>query len=496
MTTLALCLGIGMGVVNAADGQVQDGGLVLKASMFGIRSDGITMNTNSIQKAIDYLHEKGGGTLEIYVGRYLTGPLELKSNVKIHLHEGAVLVSSKNPYDYIMQGKNALIGAVDAENIAIYGKGVLEGGGRELVYNIIDQVHSGILSDKLNSDRPGGRPRILKFLRCKNLHIDGITLARPSGFNQEYIQCEDVVIENETVHGAEYWNNDGINIWDCKRVKLLNSYIDASDDAINMVSDPGDGVCEDIEVRNCTVRSSANGLKFGSNSWGTYRNISFINCKVYDTFRSAVNLASPDGALIENIVVDSLHASHVGHGIVIRLNKRDNKEKVGIVRGVTIKNSVIEVCAEKPDYGYLYEGPVEDNPRNCTPCEIMGIPDRIIEDVTISNVKIVQPGGGDRFYAYCGTKPEELDAIPEYEDYYPDFSKYKELPSWGFFIRHAKGVKFENVTLTAGKKDYRPSFVLIDVKDSSFKKVKIEEPGAGKKQQYVQHKTSGIKIAD
>lgn len=472
----------------------REGGLVMKASTFGIRSDGVTMNTNSIQKAIDYIHENGGGTLEFYVGRYLTGPVELKSNVYIHLYEGAILVGSKNPYDYMLSGKNALVGANFAENIGIIGKGVIEGGGKELVYNIINQVHAGILKDNLNADRPGGRPRLLRFFKCKNLRIEGITLTTPPGFNQEYLQCEDVVVDRETVMATEFWNNDGINIWDCRRFKLLNSYVNSADDAINLVSDPGDGVCEDVEIRNCIVRSSANGLKFGSNSWGTYRNIKFINCKVYDTFRSAVNFASPDGALIENVVVDSLYATHVGHGIIIRLNKRDNKEKIGIIRGVTIKNSFIEVCAEKPDYGYGYEGPVEDNPRNISPCEIMGIPGRIIEDVTISNVHIVHPGGGDRFYAYRGTSPEELDAIPEYEDMYPDFSKFKELPAWGFFIRHARGLKFENVTMTAGKKDYRPSFVLVDVKDSSFKKVKIEEPDSRKKDQYIQYKTEGIKI--
>ena len=69
-------------------------------TMFGIKSDGTTMNTRSIQKAIDFISENGGGRLVFTVGRYLTGSIHLKSNVTIHLGEGAVLVGSTNPYDY------------------------------------------------------------------------------------------------------------------------------------------------------------------------------------------------------------------------------------------------------------------------------------------------------------------------------------------------------------------------------------------------------------
>ena len=92
------------------------------ASKFGIKSDGITMNTRSIQKAIDWVAEQGGGELTFWVGRYLTGSIHLKSNVTIRLQEGAVLLGSTNPYDYDkICGTYALIIGEKCDNIQIVG---------------------------------------------------------------------------------------------------------------------------------------------------------------------------------------------------------------------------------------------------------------------------------------------------------------------------------------------------------------------------------------
>jgi polygalacturonase len=94
------------------------------ASMFGAKSNGTTLNTSSIQKGIDYISENGGGRLVFYVGRYLTGTIYLRSNVTIHLEEGAILVGSPNPFDYDRKFNwTALIFALDQENIGITGKG-------------------------------------------------------------------------------------------------------------------------------------------------------------------------------------------------------------------------------------------------------------------------------------------------------------------------------------------------------------------------------------
>lgn len=114
-----------------------------KATVWGVKSDGITDNTASIQRAVDYLSENGGGTLVFYVGRYVTGAIELKSNVTIHLDEAAVLIASTNIYSY--KGHPALIWADGQSNIAITGKGVIEGRCEALAKNIDDQKAKGYL---------------------------------------------------------------------------------------------------------------------------------------------------------------------------------------------------------------------------------------------------------------------------------------------------------------------------------------------------------------
>ena len=122
-----------------------------------------------------------------------------------------------------------------------------------------------------------------------------------------------------------------------------------------------------------------------------------------------------------------------------------------------------------------YEGPtLEDQPRNVLPCGIVGLEGQPIRNVTIENVEIHFPGGGDPSFAKVGTY--ELEKVPEMPTAYPEFSQYKELPAWGFYVRHAKGIHFHNVTLTAAEKDYRPAIVLDDVQGASFTNLKATAP--------------------
>ena len=130
------------------------------ATVWGVKSDGVTDNTGSIQRAVDYISAHGGGTLYFYVGRYLTGAIELKSNVTIHLAEAAVLVGSTNIYDY--KGAPALIWADGAENVAVTGLGVIEGRGKALKASLEDQKAKG----HLPADTP--LPSLYSFKNCTN----------------------------------------------------------------------------------------------------------------------------------------------------------------------------------------------------------------------------------------------------------------------------------------------------------------------------------------
>ncbi|SHF97648.1 Polygalacturonase [Mariniphaga anaerophila] len=462
------------------------------ASVFGIKSNGTTLNTTAIQKAIDFIHEKGGGHLHFYVGRYLTGTIELKSNVHVVLHEGAILVGSTNIYDYNIETPNtAFVYAKNADNISITGRGVIDGQGREVAYSLTDQVHKGIITDELKYDRPARRrPKGIYFRECKNVKIEEITIKNAAEWVQVYDQCENLEINKITVDSKAFWNNDGLDIVDCKNVLVANSFIDSSDDAICFKSHDATKMCENVEVRNCVARSSANGIKFGTVTSGGYKNFKIVNNKVYDTYRSAIAILTSDGGVIENIFVDSLFAYNTGNAIFLRIGERWGKRGVGSLNDITIQNMYAEISATKPDAGYPYEGPVEDLPRNISPASIVGLPGHDITNVTLKNVEIVYPGGGNKAYAYRGTKPADLDGIPEMADRYPEFSQWKELPAWGFYVRHVKNLTFENVTLRAKEKDYRPSVVFDDVKGAALKSVEYDFLGKGKK--LVKYKSTGI----
>lgn len=444
------------------------------ASLFGIKSNGTTLNTTSIQKAIDFIHEQGGGTLRFFVGRYLTGTIILKENVHIKLEEGAILVGSTNIYDYNIETPNcALVYANKANNISIRGKGVIDGQGRDLAYNLLGQIHSGIIKDPLDYDRPRNRrPKAIYFRECENVAIHSITIKNAADWVQVYDQCVNTVVDSITVDSKAFWNNDGIDIVDCKNFKLLNSFIDAADDAICLKSHDATKRCENIEIRNCVGRSSANGIKFGTVSAGGYKNVRIINNKIYDTFRSVFTIATPDGGIVEDIVVDSLQGINVGNPFYLRIGARWNKGRKGAIRNILIQNVKVEVSKNKPDIGYDYEGPVEDYPRNISPSGIVGLKNVPISDVTFRNVELVYPGDANPHYAYRGITKAALDSIPEMESSYPEFSQFKELPAWGFFVRHAKNIKFENVTLTLKESDYRPAFVFDDVQGFNLDGVK------------------------
>lgn len=464
------------------------------ASLFGIESNGTTLNTRSIQKAIDHISENGGGRLVFSVGRYLTGTIYLKSNVTLHLKEGAVLLGSTNPLDYDIQEKwnwTAIVVALEQNNIAITGKGVIDGQGYEVANNLISLINNGIFEDALLLDRPREfrRPQNIYFKKCTDIHIQGILLKDPGSWNQQYEQCKNLLVEDITTDSKAYWNNDGIDIVDCDSVIVRNSYFDAADDGICLKSHSADHECNNVYIYNNKVRTSASGIKFGTVSAGGFRNIKIIRNTVFDTYRSAITFASVDGAVIENIIVDSLTSINTGNVIFLRTGIRAERNNP-CLKNIRISNVYAEVPVGKPDAGYRYEGPVEDLPRNISPCIIAGIPSIPIENITLENIEIHFPGGGNPLYAKVGLN--ELDSVPEMEKRYPEFSMFKELPAWGFYIRHAKGISFKNVKLFAQKKDYRPAIVLDDVHKATFKKVEIFIPESLHQQEIIRHKSSEI----
>lgn len=444
------------------------------ASLFNIYSDGVTLNTRSIQFAIDYIHAQGGGRLVFSVGRYLTGSFELKSNVTLELGEGAVLVGSLNPLDYHKKTWTALVFAYGQQHVGLEGKGIIDGRGQLVAREVINVIGKGFLKDPLTDGRPEAtnRPVLINFQDCGDVTVKGITLKNSSSWVEVYDHCHDLRIDSIHVDSKDYWNNDGIDIVDCRDVSVTHSYIDSDDDGICLKSfDPKAG-SQHILIRDCIIRSSANGIKFGTSSYGTFSDIRILHNKVYDTYRTAVALEAVDGGTITQVTVDSLEALHTGNLVFLRIGERV-AGKIGRLSGVRFSHLKAVIPSTKPDAGYPYEGPIEDGPRNVSPAIVIaGMPGHPVSDVSFDHIDISHPGGGDSLYAEVPL--DSLARIPEYPGHYPEFSMFRELPAWGVFIRHAQDIRCDDLRLESRKTDFRVPVVLDDARKVRFSSLEVD----------------------
>lgn len=443
----------------------------------GAKPDG-SLNTKIIQKAIDQVSKSGGGKVIIPKGIFVSGSLFFKSGVELHVSKGATLLGSSNPYDYRSNDQNKnFINAIEVNDISITGEGTLNGQGR-IVALAIDSLHH---IDELKSNgynyrrsRPNNRPFLIYMNRCKNILVEGVTITNAANWVSRYDLCENLKINNIKVESTTYWNNDGIDISDCKDVILTNSFINAADDGICLKSHEKDYYNDNIYIANCVVRSSASAIKFGTASDGGFKNVKIENITIYDTFRSAIALESVDGGVLENIDINNVVATNTGNGIFIRLGHRNIDGKVGVLRNVTIKNLRVEIPFEQPDLYYDCRGPELSFFHNPFPNSITGIEGHYVENVHLENITITHPGRASKGYAQMPLY--RIAGIPENEADYPEFHMFGELPSWGFYVRHVKGLTFKNVNLKLSEDDFRPAMVFDDVSDLKLDGVTLE-PG-------------------
>ncbi len=195
------------------------------ASLFGIKSDGITLNTKSIQKAIDFIHEKGGGKLDFSVGRYLTGTIRLKTNVQIELKEGAVLVGTTSIHDYVaVDGKRALIVAEGQEHIGVLGKGVIEGQGTGLFEALNRQIQKGYLTESPAQ----ASPAFISMSHCKDIRIEGFHLQNACGDALHFSQSQGIQLKGLAIKNTAMPSLNGLVFAGCVEVVLQQLFIESS----------------------------------------------------------------------------------------------------------------------------------------------------------------------------------------------------------------------------------------------------------------------------
>ena len=411
-------------------------------------------NAPAIQKAIDKVSTAGGGTVIVPAGVFLTGPIELKSGVELHLEAGATLlgladISAYEKAHWVnengkMSPHSALIYANFQENIAITGHGTIDGQGGDRAFNV-------------GKADPGGRPMIILFRECKNVVVQDVRLENSPHWVQYYTDCQGVRISGIKVYSHCNYNNDGIDI-ESRDVVVTNCIFDCEDDAI-CLKGAGDNLCENVSVSNCVAASNCNAVKLGTGSSTGYRNITISNITIRhaseDNFRhwstkikgitapitviSGIAVEVVDGGICENVNISNISMRDVQTPIFIRMGRRGLHCEGSRLRGVTISG----VTAES---------------ESMMSSSITGVPGLYPEDIYLSDIDITAPGGGTADMAQL--------KVPEAEDTYPENRKLGHiLPASGLYIRHANNVYLSNVRFHFREADARPLIITDDCKN-------------------------------
>lgn len=465
---------------------------------FGAVGDGVLNNRLIIQKTIDSAFNSGGGRIIIPKGIFLSGSLVLKSGIEIYLEEGAVLLGSIDRSDYIKKSRwYALILAEDGENIAIRGKGTIDGRGQELAVNINEQYHQGQFRDQKEfiyserRNRPGEeeRPQILEMVNCSCIEVSGIQIKNSACWVQSYVLCSHLFLDNLSIDSDSFWNNDGIDLDDCRDVQVSNCDINAADDGVCLKSYRDQGN-ERISIFNCRIRCSASAVKFGTHSFGGFRNVVIRNISVYDTYRSAIALECVDGGVLENVDISDIYARNTGNAVFIRLGHRNKEKEPGVCRNIHIRNVKAHIAFGRSDINYNQRGPGLWFFHNPIPASITGIPGHKVENVVLEDIEIMYPGRAGKGMAYISL--DRISSVPEMEDGYPEYTMFQELPSWGFYTRHVKGMEMKNIVLRLEESDFRPAMIFDDVSEMKLKNINL--PRNTQEQQIVKKDCSDLPL--
>jgi polygalacturonase len=396
-------------------------------------------NAAAIQKAIDDCAEQGGGTVHVPSGTFVTGSLVLRSHVTLNLHTQATLKGTTNhPADY---PKRSFIFAEEIENAGIVGNGTIDGMGDHRNFQF--------------GDGKGGRPHLVRFRRCRNMTVKEVTLKNSAAWTLNLFHCDGVTVRGIHLYSHGNHNNDGIDI-DSKNVVISDCRIDCSDDAVCFKSSDPKFIVEHVVVSNCIIASNCNAIKFGTASFGGFRNIAVSNCVIRaasennihhwqeklrvtaaTTNISGIALEVVDGGTMDRIVISNISMQNIQTPIFIRLGSRTNQP--GILKNVVISG-------------------VTATSESLMSSIISGIPEHFVENITLRDIILSSPGGG--------TKMDAERIVPENIKGYPENRMFGDsLPAYGLYVRHARNIVLDNVQCYSVTPDERPAFLFLDTEN-------------------------------
>ncbi|QEC53776.1 polygalacturonase [Anseongella ginsenosidimutans] len=398
---------------------------------YGAQGDGATDCTGAFAAAIRACNEAGGGRVVVPAGKYLTGPIHLKSNVNLYLADSAEVLFSTDPDDYLpvvytrfegveIMNYSPLIYAYEQENIAVTGSGTLNGQADSLHWwpwkrkGSEDAGWQGPAIDSMKALAKNGvpvrerifgkgsylRPNFIQPYKCRNVLIENVTIRNSPMWVMNPVLCNNVTIQGVQVisHGP---NSDGCDPESSSNVLIADCYFDTGDDCIAIKSGRDhDGrrvnvPSENIIIRDCVMKDGHGGVVIGSEISGSVRNVFAENCRMSSpNLERALRIKSNSyrGGIVENVFLRNIEVGEVS-GAAIRINMFYSDERgshFSTVRNVLVQN----MSCEKSEYAVRIEGepahPVEhiriENSRfeNVKKANVA----EGVEDLSLQNVRV------------------------------------------------------------------------------------------------------------
>src|SRR5262245_19188117 len=380
---------------------------------------------SSINEAINACSAAGGGRVVVPSGDFQTGPIRLKSKVNLHLAEGAVLKFATDPKAYLpvvftrwegteLMSYSPMIYAFDEQDIAVTGSGTLDGQADSTHWwdwtrqqtparrRLVDFGAAGTpVAQRVFGEGSFLRPNFIQPYRCRNVHIEGVTIKNSPMWEIHPVLCTNVIVRGVTVnsHGP---NNDGCNPESCRDVLIERCSFDTGDDCIALKSGRNNdgrrvGVpVENVIVRDCTMKDGHGGVTIGSEISGGARNI-FAECCRMDSpnlnIALRLNTNSVRGGVVERVYMRDVTIGQVSQAVVtvdFFYEEGDSGKYPPVVRDIELRN----VTSKKSNYGLLLRGyshaPVTNVRLTNCKFENVARPDVLenVKDVILANVSI------------------------------------------------------------------------------------------------------------
>jgi len=322
---------------------------------YGAKGDGVTLDTQAVQAAIDAAASKGGGKVTLPAGTYLCGSVWLRSHIELHLEEGAVLKGSPDIRDYCaadccpqneaevgfgdyMSGGHLLLG-VGVSHVCVTGPGRIDGNSDAFLLDADGQYYP---SKSLIPARPG---QMVWFVDSQNITLRDVELADAPYWTCFILNCQDVLIDHCYVHTRrkDYhtYNGDGLDIDRCLRVTISNCRVDTADDCItlrasaaHLLEHPQD--CAQVSVTNCALSSSCNAIRVGVGQ-GHIHDAQFSNIDISDT-KTAFNLVASYSSRERGTDIDSILFKDITVQAKYLLRMHHMRSKDATIRDITFEN--------------------------------------------------------------------------------------------------------------------------------------------------------------